>query len=105
MNVSRGLRTLACAATLTAACFSPDLPDGAIACGEAGCPIGMLCHTDGLCYRDPPANDPLPAAHPPAGAIDPIPPGRPDAGFVEDDSEGDDSEEGDDERLSCDRGT
>src|SRR5262245_11685914 len=36
------------------ACFSPDLKDGVIPCGEAGCPDGMECAADGYCYRDPP---------------------------------------------------
>lgn len=36
-------------------CFAPDLRDGTIACGEAGCPPGMSCADDGLCYASPPS--------------------------------------------------
>jgi hypothetical protein len=35
------------------ACFSPAIPDGAIACGDDGlCPVGFQCGSDGLCRRD-----------------------------------------------------
>jgi len=40
-----------------AACFSPDLEDGEIACGTAGCPEGMSCGDDGFCYVEPPPPD------------------------------------------------
>jgi hypothetical protein len=40
-----------------AGCFAPELEDGVIACGEAGCPEGMSCGGDGFCYRDPPDGD------------------------------------------------
>lgn len=36
------------------ACFAPELQDGEIACGTAGCPEGMSCAADGFCYFDPP---------------------------------------------------
>lgn len=42
------------ATVLTTACFSPEIPDGEIACGTGGCPEGMSCAADGLCYADPP---------------------------------------------------
>lgn len=42
------------AALVQAACFAPELPDGVIACGEAGCPSGMSCALDGFCYSDDP---------------------------------------------------
>lgn len=34
-------------------CFAPTFGDGAIACGEAGCPPGLACGDDGFCYADP----------------------------------------------------
>ena len=41
------------AAAAEAACFAPEIADGVIACGEAGCPPGMSCSGDGYCYADP----------------------------------------------------
>jgi len=32
-------------------CFSPSYGDGEIACGEAGCPPGLSCASDGFCYE------------------------------------------------------
>jgi len=32
-------------------CKSPDLRSGTIECGPAGCPDGMECRDDGLCWR------------------------------------------------------
>lgn len=43
-------------AVATAGCFAPGFDDGTIACGEAGCPADLVCHTDGLCYADPPGD-------------------------------------------------
>lgn len=34
-----------------AGCFGVEYPDGVIACGEAGCPPGYQCATDGTCRR------------------------------------------------------
>jgi hypothetical protein len=39
---------------LVSGCFAPDLRDGVIACGQAGCPPGMSCAVDNLCYSSPP---------------------------------------------------
>lgn len=44
-------------AAAQAGCFSPQLADGEIACGEAGCPDGMACAEDGLCYSVPASAD------------------------------------------------
>jgi hypothetical protein len=50
--------TLAILAGVTGgACFSPEIADGTIACGEAGCPEGMVCAGDGYCYATPPGAD------------------------------------------------
>jgi carbon storage regulator CsrA len=39
----------ASSATLVA-CFEPDLGDGSVRCGEAGCPDGLVCASDGVCH-------------------------------------------------------
>jgi hypothetical protein len=44
------LRISVFAALPLAGCFAPQLQDGVIACGTAGCPTGMVCADDGLCY-------------------------------------------------------
>jgi hypothetical protein len=43
-------------------CFAPTFGDGAIACGEAGCPPGLTCGDDGFCYADPPGGPGDPGA-------------------------------------------
>jgi len=43
-----------CAPLAVASCGGVDFEDGVIACGDAGCPPGMACATDGLCYTDLP---------------------------------------------------
>jgi hypothetical protein len=47
----------AVSAVCVAGCYAVEFPDGTIACGEAGCPDGMSCALDGLCYSDPPDPD------------------------------------------------
>jgi hypothetical protein len=45
--------SLALVATSSAtlvACFEPDLGDGSVRCGEAGCPDGLVCASDGVCH-------------------------------------------------------
>ena len=42
------------AGLLLSCTYGPDLEDGQIACGSAGCPGGMVCADDGFCYEDPP---------------------------------------------------
>ncbi|MCA9677948.1 MAG: VCBS repeat-containing protein [Myxococcales bacterium] len=48
-----GLLGAALGVACAAGCFAPQLNDGEIACGTAGCPDGMSCGGDGYCYTDP----------------------------------------------------
>jgi hypothetical protein len=41
---------LAFAVTSQVACFEPNLDDGDVRCGEAGCPPGLTCGSDGVCH-------------------------------------------------------
>ncbi|MGZ3406700.1 MAG: hypothetical protein ACXVAN_09690 [Polyangia bacterium] len=44
-------------AILLAGCFTPDLGDGALACGTNGaCPPRYYCHADQRCYKTPDAS-------------------------------------------------
>jgi hypothetical protein len=55
---------LALAAVSGLGCFQVEFEDGVIACGEAGCPSGLACGDDGLCYRDPGDGDLGPGGSP-----------------------------------------
>lgn len=45
-------------AVLAAGCFTPELGDGAVACGANGaCPPRYFCHADNRCYKTPDGND------------------------------------------------
>jgi hypothetical protein len=60
------------AALAMTACFDPEIQDGVVACGNAGCPDGMTCAADGFCYGDPPPGGGEPGdPDDPDGPVDP----------------------------------
>ena len=52
MTLRKYVPAMLLAAAAEGGCFAPEIADGVIACGEAGCPPGMTCGNDGYCYSD-----------------------------------------------------